>query len=65
MWRRHGGGLGILLAIEAHDTGQDVVEYGLLIALIAVLVLIGTFAFGEHIGPWFDSLAARIATLGT
>ena len=65
MWTGHGSGLGSLLSIEAHETGQDVVEYGILIATIAFLVLLGTLAFGNQIGPWFDSLAARIMTVGT
>ena len=65
MWRGHSSGLGILLSIEAHEKGQDVVEYGLLMATIAVLVLIGTMAFGNQIRPWFDSLAGRITTVGT
>jgi Flp pilus assembly pilin Flp len=45
--------------------GQDLVEYGLIIATIAVVVLIGTMGFGSLIGPWFESLAARIVTVGT
>jgi Flp pilus assembly pilin Flp len=65
VWRGHSSGLGILLSTAAHETGQDVVEYGLLMATIAVLVLIGTMAFGNQISPWFNSLAARITTVGT
>ena len=45
--------------------GQDVVEYGLLIATIAVVVLIGTMAFGNQIRPWFEHLAGMITTTGT
>ena len=47
------------------EAGQDVVEYGLLIATIAVVVLIGITAFGNLIQPWFASLAGRITTVGT
>jgi pilus assembly protein Flp/PilA len=47
------------------EAGQDVVEYGLLIATIAVVVLIGITAFGNQIQPWFASLAGRITTVGT
>ena len=65
VWRRHSSGLEILSAFPAHETGQDVVEYGILIATIAVVVLIGTMAFGNQLRPWFDSLAARITTVGT
>lgn len=45
------------------EDGQDVVEYGLLIAAIVVVVLLGMNAFGQQIEPWFASLAGRITTL--
>jgi pilus assembly protein Flp/PilA len=49
-----------------HDEdGQDVVEYGLLIATIAIVVLIGVGFFGNQINSWFKNLAAKITTVGT
>ena len=47
------------------EEGQDVVEYGLLIATIAIVVLIGVGIFGQSINQWFQNLAARITTAGT
>ena len=47
------------------EGGQDVVEYGLLIATIAIVVLIGVGIFGANINTWFQSLAGRITTTGT
>ena len=47
------------------ESGQDVVEYGLLIATIAIVVLIGVGIFGQNINAWFQNLAARITTVGT
>jgi len=47
------------------ESGQDVVEYGLLIATIAIVVLIGVGIFGQNINTWFASLAGRITTVGT
>jgi Flp pilus assembly pilin Flp len=47
------------------QSGQDVVEYGLLIATIAIVVLIGVGIFGNNINAWFQSLAGRITTTGT
>jgi pilus assembly protein Flp/PilA len=47
------------------DDGQDVVEYGLLIATIAIVVLVATQAFGSQISAWFDRLAGRITTTAT
>jgi Flp pilus assembly pilin Flp len=46
-------------------SGQNVVEYGLLMASIVVVVLIGVTAFGNLIQPWFISLTGRITTIGT
>ena len=44
------------------EEGQDVVEYGLLIATIAIVVLVATQAFGTQISAWFGRLAGRITT---
>jgi Flp pilus assembly pilin Flp len=41
---------------------QNVVEYGLLLATVALVVLVGITAFGHLITPWFISLAGRITT---
>ena len=45
--------------------GQDVVEYGLLIATIAIVVLVATTAFGASINDWFSRLAGRVTTTAT
>jgi Flp pilus assembly pilin Flp len=42
-----------------------VVEYGLIVATIAIVILVGTVAFGHQIQPWFQALAGRITTVGT
>ena len=47
------------------EDGQDVVEYGLLIATIAIVVLIGVGLFGSSVNSWFKILAGRITTTGT
>jgi Flp pilus assembly pilin Flp len=57
--------MGALREFAADDSGQDVVEYGLLIASIAVVVLLGVNAFGQSVQPWFGALAGRITTTGT
>jgi pilus assembly protein Flp/PilA len=44
------------------EDGQDVVEYGLLIATIAIVVLVGISVFGNNISAWFTTLAKRITT---
>ena len=44
------------------EDGQDVVEYGLLIATVAIVVLVATTAFGTQIATWFGGLSSRITT---
>jgi pilus assembly protein Flp/PilA len=54
-----------LTAFLRDESGQDVVEYGLLIATIAIVVLIGVGIFGQNITTWFQNLSTRITTVGT
>jgi Flp pilus assembly pilin Flp len=51
----------IRAALREED-GQDAVEYGLIIATIAIVVLLATAAFGTQIHNWFISLTGRITT---
>ena len=51
--------------LAVYTTAQNVVEYGLIIATIAVVVLLATIAFGNEIRPWFQVLAGRVTTVGT
>jgi Flp pilus assembly pilin Flp len=53
------------MRLAARKRAQDVVEYGLMIASIVLIVLLGVTAFGNQIEPWFASLAGRITTVGT
>jgi len=55
----------VLSGLVRDESGQDVVEYGLIVATIAVVVLISTMAFGNQIHPWFEHLAGMITTTGT
>ena len=55
----------MLSRLVTEERGQDVVEYGLIVATIAIVVLIGTMAFGNQIRPWFEHLAGMITTTGT
>ena len=57
--------MGYLREFLNDESGQDVVEYGLLIATIAIVVLIGVGIFGSNINAWFTTLAGRITTTGT
>jgi Flp pilus assembly pilin Flp len=53
------------LFAPARQPAQDVVEYGVIIATIAMAVLLGVTAFGHQIEPWFQQLAGHITTVGT
>lgn len=53
------------VALTSRALGQDVVEYGLIVATIAIVILVATVAFGNRIEPWFQALAGRITTTGT
>lgn len=44
------------------ESGQDVVEYGILIATVGVVILLAVGAFGSQIQTWFGTLAGRITT---
>ncbi|MBV9547061.1 MAG: Flp family type IVb pilin [Chloroflexi bacterium] len=44
------------------DDGQDVVEYGLLVATIGLVVLVGTGAFGSNISTWFGTLSSKVTS---
>ena len=52
-------------ALDHHQHGGDLVEYGIIIATIAVVVLLGVTTFGSQIRPWFEQLAGHITTVGT
>jgi Flp pilus assembly pilin Flp len=53
---------GVGLADRQH--AQDVIEYGIIVATIAVIILLGVTAFGHQIEPWFAQLAGRITAIG-
>jgi Flp pilus assembly pilin Flp len=52
-------------AIPLRQRAQDVVEYGIIVATIALVILLGVVTFGNQIEPWFRQLAGHITTVGT
>lgn len=42
------------------DSGQDLAEYGLLVALIAIVAVLGVTTFGGQISTWFTNLGAAM-----
>ena len=49
-------------SLLARLRAQNVAEYGVLIATIGVLVLLGVNALGHQIEPWLEALAREIVT---
>ncbi len=54
-----------LMARRSTDTdrGATMVEYGLLIGVVVVAILVGAVAFGNNISDWFsNTLSTRITS---
>jgi Flp pilus assembly pilin Flp len=45
------------------DGGQDVAEYGLLVAGAGLLVLVGATSLGANLQAWFATIAAQLTSL--
>ena len=48
-------------ARRASEQGASAVEYGLLVAGIAAVIVVMTFAFGDNIKDVFDSTCSSVA----
>jgi pilus assembly protein Flp/PilA len=46
--------------LEDRERGQGMVEYGLIIAAVAIAVIVALFALGPKIGSMFSSTAASL-----
>ena len=55
----------MLRACAVDESGQDLVEYGMLSGSIAMVLLLGGGAFDNTLTAWFNHLAGRITTTGT
>jgi pilus assembly protein Flp/PilA len=53
--------LHVLKAIWVDDSGQDLAEYGLLVALIAIVVIAALTALGQNINTLFTGVASVMA----
>lgn len=45
---------------EGNDQGAGLAEYALLVALIAVVAIVGITAFGEQLADFFTSLPSKL-----
>jgi len=42
------------------EDGQDVAEYGLLVAAVGLVILASTSSLGRHVHDWLAIIAARV-----
>lgn len=49
-----------LTAREKDEKGATATEYGLLVALIAMVIIIGITAFGTALRDWFSAMATTV-----
>jgi pilus assembly protein Flp/PilA len=54
--------LQLMKALMRDDEGQDLAEYALLIALIALVVIGAVTALGNQVSDVFDSITSKLAT---
>jgi pilus assembly protein Flp/PilA len=52
-------------SLDRQEDGASAAEYGLLVAGIALLIVVGVFAFGEALSTFFDALAATVGEWGS
>lgn len=50
----------LLSRIARKEQGQDLTEYALLIAVIALIVVFAALFFGNELSSWFANLGAAI-----
>jgi Flp pilus assembly pilin Flp len=63
-WRRARRAFAQALAYALRDqTGQDLIEYGLLAGLIAVVAIGAVHLLGVEVGEWWSIIGQRIADL--
>jgi pilus assembly protein Flp/PilA len=48
---------------QSDDEGATAVEYGLMVALIAVVIIGAVMALGDNISAMFDGVSGEVATV--
>lgn len=49
--------------LHRDDRGATAVEYGLIIALVAVAIVVGLTALGTNLGTLFSTIATKISSI--
>ena len=50
-----------LARLPKSEKGQDLTEYGLLVALIAIVVIAAVIFFGDEVSTFFSELGATVS----
>jgi pilus assembly protein Flp/PilA len=50
----------LLARLNMNEKGQDLTEYALLVALIAIVVIIAVIFFGNQVSVFFNGLGATV-----
>ena len=50
----------LMTRLPQKEEGQDLTEYALLVALIAIVVVAAVIIFGNAISSWFAGLSGKI-----
>ncbi len=56
----HTLGLTIETRLRREETGATAVEYGIMVALIAVVLIVGLTAFGGQLSGFFEGLGGKL-----
>ena len=50
----------LLALLSKEEKGQDLTEYALLVALIAIIVVLAVLFFGENVSSFFSLLGSTV-----
>ena len=53
---------GLYVKFFVSEKGQDLTEYALLVALIAVVVMVAVIFFGEEVSNFFQELGTEVSS---
>ena len=52
----------LFTSLNLNKKGQDLLEYGLLVAMIAIVVILAVIFFGDEVSRFFSELGHEITT---
>jgi pilus assembly protein Flp/PilA len=52
----------LLARLQAKEEGQDLTEYALLVALIAIIVVVAVLFFGTNVSTFFSTLGGTVSS---